>query len=1176
MKNLIMMRDIPQFSLKFDLKMKITTFLVIVAMFNIQANNYAQNTKVTLSLNNVTIEKALIEIESLTDFKFFFSREDIDVNKIISIKVEKEKVESILENTFHNMPISYEILDKQIILKVKKEKDIISLPVKNENIQQKEISGTVTDNEGMPLPGASITIKGTNIGTTTDFDGNFILTIKDDATTLIVSYIGFGTQEIPINNQKVFNVKLFSEASSLDEVVVTALGISREKKSLGYATQEVDGDDVNLTNEQNVLGSLSGRVAGVQISGASGASMGGTQKIKIRGVNSIGGGDQPLIVVDGSPISNANFAGSTGADYGNLGQDINPADIESVNVLKGPAASALYGIRGQYGVIMITTKSGRKGVKDVTIEINSSFSIERTGNFFPLQNLYGQGTSQTWRTLPNGEKYVYLSTDESWGPPLDGTLARQFYSFYPQDPNYGQATPFVAQPDNIQEYYETGSTFNNGISVTGGSENGNYRISFNDTRIQGVEPNTWLKRNNFGFDGGFDLNEKLKISTNINYARNNAERPVQGYGAKSMIQWLPRNVDMNRLKDYKYEDGTFINWNLRNPSSSTGEIANFGGLYWINPYVEAFENIDNDRRDRFFGDIGLTYQVTPELTLSGFIRSDMYTQNIENISLFRISSTIPMYSIGKYENKEMNYEIIAKYNKKWEDFSFNANVGGNIFDRRYSYLEQATVGGLSAPGFFNIGASIDRPSTTSYLLRKQIRSGYGMISLGYRNTYFIDGSLRNDNSSSLPENNNSYWYPSISGSFVFSELLGISPLSFGKLRLSYAKAGSDLDAYQTSFVYNVGSTYAGNNETVNTLSVPNNLIDPNIKPSFAHSFEAGVDLRFFQSRLGLDFTYYKQRNENQILNLDISGMAGYGSTTINAGAIENKGFELQLTGKPIQTENFSWNSSFNISRNKSLVVELSHGSDVYANSSTVFSSVPSYLNSYVGEEFGSLVGKAYQRDPSTGKILLNSKNLPLYTDATHNFGTVLPDFTGGFMNSISFGNFVLSGMIDFQIGGQFFSRTKMILVRTGVDPITAANNDRGKNVRDPIEEGGGVKVNGISAETGEEITDYVDARTYFNGIIGRHVYEEWLYDASYIKLRELKFGYTFNKSSFANLPFERATIALIVRNPLMIWQKAPEGLDPSEISTGSESISWFESGQTNTVRSFGVNLNIIF
>ncbi len=1040
---------------------------------------------------------------------------------------------------------------------------------------QQTLSGKVTSqDDGAPIPGVSIVIQGTSTGVVSDIDGNYSITVPGPESVVVFSFIGFQTQRITAGNNSTLNVILATEDSQLDEVVVTALGITRDERSIGYATQQVSGENLTFTKEQNVLGSLSGKVAGVQVVGASGASMGGTQKIKIRGVNSISGVGEPLMVVDGTPISNANFSGSGGQDYGNLGQDVNPEDIESINVLKGPAASALYGIRGQYGVVMITTKKGKKG-STVRVELNSAVSVENVYNLMPYQNLYGGGSSQTWRTLPNGDRYVDMAVDESWGPKMDGTLARHIQSFFPQDPTYGQLTPFDPQPNNIRDYYETGTNVNNGVTVTGGGANSNFRISLNDTRIQGIEPNTMLKRNNVGVSLGVDLTSKLRLSTNVTYAANKGRRPGQGSedGSRYMGQWFQRNLDMNRLRDYKYDDGTFLHWNVRRPSTVTGELTNPAPLYWANPYFLAYENYSDDNRDRFFGDVGLSYQILPELKLSGFVRSDMYTQNIDSRAAFGGIGN-PGYSIGKYQNREMNYEFLAQYTKSWGNFSLDANVGGNMYDRDYSYLSMATVGGLSSPGFYNINASIDRPSTTSYRLRKQINSVYGMVSLGYNNTYFIDASIRNDNSSTLPVNNNSYWYPSISTSWVFSELIESSMLTLGKLRLSYAQAGSDLNPYNTTPFFSVGTVYTGS-PTVNTLAVPDNLNNPNIKPSFAHSYEAGADFKFYEGRFGLALTYYFQRNENQILNLDISGASGYGSATINAGKIENKGLEIALTASPIQSNVFNWDILFNISRNRNKVVELYPGIDVYQYGSTTYSSTTSYLNSYVGKPFGSLVGQAYRRDPASGKILLDQNNLPLFTDATHDFGTVLPDFNGGLQNTLSYKNFQLAAMIDYQIGGQFFSRSKMLAVRTGLDPLSAAINDKGFNVRDAVADGGGVRVDGVSAETGEAITAYVNPQNYY-GVVARRIYEDWLYDASFVRLREVSISYNFSKAQLGSLPVENIRLGLIGRNLAMIFQNAPKGINPAELSTGSQSIGWFESGQLPTVRSVGFNLNVTF
>lgn len=1036
--------------------------------------------------------------------------------------------------------------------------------------QQRQITGQVTNEAGQPLSAASIMIKGTKTGVTADESGRFSITTPGREGVLVISAAGYKETEVRLGPTDDYNVSL-KLADDLSAVVVTALGISRKERSLGYATQQVKGENLTLTKEQNVIGSLAGKIAGVQVVGSPGASMGGTSKIKIRGVNSITGGGEPLIVVDGTPVSNANFAGRNGGDYGNLAQDINPEDVESVNVLKGPAASALYGIRGQYGVIMITTRKGSKGAKKVNVQLSSAFSIEKTGNFIPLQNVYGGGSSQTWRTLGNGQKYVDMSIDESWGPRMDGTMARSVFSFYPQDPEYGQLTPFVAHPNNVKDFFEIGNNFNTGISVTGGNENSTFRLSYNHTRIKGTEPNTWLRRNNLGLSASLDLTNRLTASANVNYATNKGQRPSQGYdgGSRYLVQWFQRNVDMNRLKPLRYDDGTYINWNLSRPTAAG--VISYKPLYWNNPYFEAYENLNHDNRDRFFGDVGLTYKLFDGMKVSGFVRSDIYMQHIDTREADG-GRYVSEYTVGKYHNKEMNYELLAQYTKTFGELSLNANLGGNIYSRQYTEVVEATAGGLSSPGYYNIAASRDRPKVSSYLLKKQIRSAYAMASLGYKDIYFIDASIRNDVSSTLPAHNNSYFYPSVSGSFLFGELLNWKPLSYGKIRLSYAQAGSDLSPYQITPTFSVGGIYG----TTNTLSVPDNQPNPDIKPSYANSYEAGTDLQFFKNRLGLNFTYYVQRNRNQIINLDVSGASGVSSTIINAGLIENKGVEVTLTASPVRSRLFSWDLAFNIARNKGMVKELYGTTNVYDLDVNTYSGVSVYLKSFVGQPFGSLVGKAYQRDSATGKILLGSNNLPLYTEANYNFGSVLPDYTGGLQNTFRVYGFDISAMIDYQFGGQFFSWSQMLAVKTGMAEMTAALNDNGKNVRDPLGEGGGVKVTGVSATTKQDVTAYVDARAYYRTTLGTHVYEEWLYDASYIKLRELRIGYTFQKTTLPRLPFKSVTLALIARNPAMLWQKAPQGIDPSELSTGGSAISWLETGNLNTVRSYGINLNINF
>ncbi len=1041
--------------------------------------------------------------------------------------------------------------------------------------QTRTVTGRVKTPNGDPVPQATIQQKGTQQFSTASDDGAFSIDVTGRNVVLLVSSAGFSPYSVSVGDASFYDVVL-GESGPLAEVVVTALGISRSQKSLGYSTQQVSGSNLTLTKEQNVLGSLAGKIAGVQVVGASGASLGGTQKIKIRGVNSLNGNDQPLIVVDGTPISNSNFGGSNGngPDLGNLAQDVNPDDIESVNVLKGPAASALYGLRGQYGVILITTRKGKKGPKKVQVAYSSAFSVEKAANFMPLQNIYGVGNNQTFLTLTNGDKYVN-GNDESWGPKMDGTPVRMFYSFYPQDAEFGKLTPFVPQPSNVEDYFETGHNINNNLSVAGGNENMTYRLSYNNGNIKGVMPGTSLTRNNLGLNTSLDITSKLTVGLNANFNNNKATRPSQGYQgtATGQVQWFQRNIDMNRLKNFRYADGTILNWNV-NPNTTTGIITNNRPSDWNNPYFDAYANSNNDNRDRVFGDVNLIYELLPGLKLSSFLRADMYTQNVSHKEALggRLDEG---FSVAKYQSKEFNYELLGQYTKSFGDISLNLNVGANKYTVNFTSVSGNTVGGLSSPAFYSLAGSKDRPVVSSFIRRKEIRSVYGMASVGYKDTYFLDASLRNDVSSTLPLNNNSYSYPSVSASMVFSELVKWKPLSFGKIRASYAVAGSDLSPYQTGSSFNLGTPYTATTGTIIPIGVPDVLTNPNIKPSFANSYEAGIDLRFLKNRVGIDFTYYVQENKNQIISLGVPGASGYSSTVVNAGKIENKGFELALTGVPVQTKTFTWNTTLNFARNRSMVKELYPGIDVYQLDANVYSSVSIFLNAKVGEAFGSLVGQAYKRDAASGKILLDAANLPLF-EANRNFGSVLPEFTGGFLNNFNIGKFNIAAMIDFQKGGQFFSWTKMLAVKSGQAAETAVLNDKGFNVREPLANGGGVRVDGISDATKQEVTAYVDARSYFRNTLGTRIYEEWLFDASYIKLREVSIGYTFENGILTQTPFKSVKLAFIARNPAMLWQKAPKGLEPSELSYGSGSISWLEKGEFQTVRSYGVSLNVNF
>ncbi len=1130
----------------------------------------------TIQLKNVSLKYALRKVELLTNLPFTYKTNDIAGYDNISFEGKDIPVSRVLNALLHNTGLIYEQVNSNIIIKRIK---TAAVGVQARPVLDGGIRGRVTTEAGEPMPNATITVEGASRATAADNEGRFVITgLKAGAYRIRVSAVGFETmtREIRLsdNDMLTMDFALHQGGGKLDEVVVTALGITRKDRSVGYSTQQVSGANLTVAKEQNVIGSLSGKIAGVQVSGSSAASMGGTQKIQIRGVNSVTGDGEPLIVVDNTPISNSNYASKGGRDYGNLAQDINPEDIESVNVLKGPAASALYGLRGQYGVILITTKKGSKN-KQPTVTLSSAASIEKAGNFLPLQNIYGAGSSLNFPTIKiNGvdTKYVDGSWDESWGPKMDGTPVRQQYSFYPADPDFGKATPFVPHPDNIKEYFVTGRTLNNSLSVAGGGANTTFRLSYNNTDITGIEPNTWLKRNNLSFAGSLNITPSLVVSTSLNYANNKAQRPSQGYqalGSRNMYQWFERNLDMQKLKQYKYPDGTFYQWNVNDPNSE-GVYEDMTPIDWNNPYFDAYENPAHDSRDRFFGDVGISYTIIPGLQVSGFVRQDQFIQNIDIRNAPGGRGT-PAFGIGKYQSRETNYEFLAQYNKTFGDVTLGANLGGNILTQHYTYLREETQGGFVTQGFYNIANSLERPYVANYLRRKDVRSAYGSVTLGYRNTYFLDASLRNDISSALPQGNNSYLYPAVSGTMVFSELLKWQPLTYGKVRPSFAQAGADIAPYQTSSWYNLGQPYGSNFP----MDVPDTLNNPNLRPSLGTAYEGGIDLKFFQDRIGVSVTMYHQNNKNAVLPLDVPGTSGYTTYIINAGNIENHGIELSLTGTPVKSRTFVWTTSANFSHNNSKIKELYPGLHSYQLDYNRYASVDMFLLANEGEAFGSLVGNGYKRDQKTGKILLDANNMPMW-ETNHHFGSVLPRFTGGWQNTFTWRQFDLSAFIDLQSGGKFFSWTKMLAVKSGQAAETAALNDKGKNIRDPLDQGGGIKVTGISSSTGNAVTAYVNARTYYRNTVGSKVYEAWLEDASFIRMREMRLGYTFSKAKIANFPFRSLNLALIARNPFMIWQKAPKGLNPAELATGSSSLNWLETGQLATARSYGLNLTVSF
>lgn len=1028
---------------------------------------------------------------------------------------------------------------------------------------QRTVTGTVTDQNGDPLIGATVLLKDSSTGTVTDIDGTYTLEIPEGEQTLVFSYTGFATQEVITGSSKVIDVVL-EQGIQLAEAVVTALGIEREKKALGYAVQEVDGDQITAVGDQNVVSSLTGKVAGVQVISASGASLGGSAKIRIRGANSLTGGS-PLFVVDGTPISNTNFSDDeVGNDYGNLAQDIPPEDIENISVLKGPAATAIYGQRGANGVVMITTKKGgaRKGIG---VTYSGTVTGDRVYVLPDYQNEYGGGYTQEFLEYVDpvdGQTYKGLNyaADESWGPPMNGTQYRPWWSWFPGE-DYGTTIPMEANPDNVRNFFETGLTFNNNIAMTGGNEKSNFRLSYTNINQQGIIPNSELQRNNVSLNASTELADRLRLSTSVTFANTNTTgRPAYGYTGYNPVlsfnQWFQRQLNMDRLKDYKAADGSTKSWNIRSPT-------NLRPLYWDSPYWTANENFTTDSRDRYFGNINLSYEITDGLSVTGFFRRDNYTQRFEERTA-SFGLDLPGYREFVANGREDNYEIVGQYNKTFGDLSVDATLAGNIRKNTYHSNNGATAGGLNAPNLFNLGASVDRPNLSSYQSEKVVRSVYGGANFGWRSFLYLGFTLRNDWSSALPEDNNSYLYPSVQTSFVFSELMTSNFLSFGKLRASFAQVGSDIGPYETAFTYGLGTPYG----STATFNLPNRLPNQDLRPALSSSYEAGIELKFFRNRIGVDVTAYRTDAEDQILSLAVPGSSGYSSALINAGNIRSEGVEIALTATPIITRDFSWDIDFNAAKNNSQVLELADGLDNYRLDGWGWGGFS--INAPVGGEWGMMRGRAFRR--IDGQPVLN-ENGTYQFDLNQDLGGLLPDWTGGVRNELSFKGFNLAFFVEWQKGGQFHSITRMFNAYSGLGPETAGLNDKGVPVRDPVDQGGGIRVDGVD-EAGNAVTKYVDPQLlYSDNLFALH--ENWIYDASYIKLREVTLGYSLPQSVMANLPFQSARVSLIGRNLWLIHSNV-DGIDPSEISPGSSNFVYQENGILPGVRSLGLNVRLGF
>ncbi|XHP74247.1 TonB-dependent receptor P26 [Arenibacter antarcticus] len=1055
--------------------------------------------------------------------------------------------------------------------------------------QNVSISGTVNDLNGDPLPGASVVIEGTSKGVVTDFDGNYSIEIESSELKsnggpyvyMIASYVGFANSRIEIGNKTVINFKLSEDAESLDEVVVTALGITREKRSLGYATEQVKAEKLGLSAESNVVNLLSGQAAGVQVTGSN--NIGGSSSVVIRGVSSLGGNNQPLFVIDGTPMINNNInslntqQGTRGRDYGNGISDINSDDIETITVLRGANASALYGSRAANGVVLITTKKGRATTKGLGVSVTNSLEIGQVFDLPNYQNKYGGGATQKFSDY-NGELIPDYTTDESWGPMLDGTLVRQYYSWFKDDPDYGKKTPWVAHPNNVKDFYQSAMNKKTSVSVSGRGETSQFRLSYTNLDQEGVVPNSSLSRNSISVSASDEISDKLTAGANFSYINTYTKgRPSfgssgngseEGSGLDSpvrgMDQWFQRQVDLNRAKDYQTKYASNKSWNISSPT-------NLDAKFWDNPYFTLYNNYTEDWKNRVFGNVFAKYQITKNLSAEVNARTDFYTLRAE--ARIVKGSQGNLFNGGEYQEsmrkfQENNYDALLRYEKDIsESLSLTINAGANRRDFSSHKNGGITIGGLSVPTLFSLESSVDRPIIEDTTFKKRVNSVYSSVSLGYKDLLYLDGSYRSDWSSTLPSENNSYQYPSFNGSFIFSELIDSGLLNYGKLRAGWSKVGNDTDPYSLVGAFSAGVGY-GN---LPLYSVPNTLNNSNLKPEETYSKEIGVDLKILNN-IDLGLTYYDSYTTNQIITLPVSSTSGYSSFIINAGRLSNSGVEATLGASPIRSQDgFNWDFSTNFAKNTSKVEELYKdelGNEINSvvinnNSSSVF------ITAEVGKPYGTFVVDGFERNEK-GERLVDA-NGKYIRERGIKKGSYLPDWTGGFYNTFSYKGFSLSANIAVQKGGLIFSYTNRVGTRSGQFENTTGLNDKGNPVRNPVAEGGGVLAQGVDIN-GNPNTVYQDAKSYFKNL--DDFYENFLYDASFIKLRDITLSYKLPRKWLDRTPLDNIAISIYGRNIATLHKNTPN-IDP-EVTYGSGNIQGIENSTTPATRYFGMNLNVKF
>jgi TonB-linked SusC/RagA family outer membrane protein len=1051
---------------------------------------------------------------------------------------------------------------------------------------QQTITGKVLDDTKQPLPGVNVLLKGTTTGTATDINGSYSIQAPNGTSTLVFSAIGFVTEEVPINNRSTIDVSMVPDIKSLNEVVVTALGVERETKALGYTVTEVAGASLTQARENNVANALVGRVAGVNVSSvASGPA--GSSRVVIRGNKSLQGNNQPLYVIDGIPMDNSNFGQAGvwgGADRGDGMASINPDDIESMTVLKGASAAALYGARAANGVINITTKKGsaRKGIG---VEFNSNYVFERINNQTDLQEEFGMGTYQ--RTDPNDPtspfaaikpstvQQAYDNTGNTWGPRFDGSPVMHFD---------GVTRPYTHAGNNWNRFYETGSTWTNTLALTGGGENQSFRFSVSDLRSKAVVPNSGFDRFNVSLATNGKFGKRLTFNAKVLYSHEKADnRPSLSDSPNNAFQSIYRmggNINVLDLKGDPDKLGAIPAGTDPSLLAVYGKTAGeeyqwFNDNWTQNPYWAAYHYSVDDERDRVIPSAQLRYNLTDFLYVSARAGMDWYSRRDQTITPQGTGHTRGgAMNEGTDMVREINLESTLGFDKTFGKFTVNAFIGANRMRRKSERLN-LNGNGFNVPFFEAINNSVTRTFDFG-TSQSGINSIFGSAELGYGGYLYLTATGRRDWFSVLNPEINDITYPSIGGSFVFTEAFNGLPtwLSFGKVRASWAQVGNvTVGAYQTNNTYSLlGATHLGvpmgsfSTAGGNNGSIPN----PNLLPLTSSEFEIGTDLRFLDDRLGLEFTYYSQKTTDDILNATISRASGFGSTLVNVGELTNKGIEALISATPVRGA-LTWDISVNLARNRNKVIKLIEGNSELIveepRTRTVF------VKHIVGQPFGVITGFVQKTSPD-GQPVFEANGAPVQSEKMEVLGNGLPDWTGGINNAFTFKNFHFDFLVDFKLGGEIYSGTNVRLTQWGLHKQTL----QGREGNEPIVVNGVIQ-NGKDASGNPVYEPFTktltpqEARNYWSQT-GERRQDHFTYDASFLKLRQLTFGYNFPSSLITKTPFSNLRLSFVARNLAILWKKT-DNIDPeSSYSSGNgQGLDYFAMPRT---RSFGFNLSVGF